>query len=258
MVRCVRRGPGSLYRRWRSVPYLFTRDRGEITRLLRARLPLRLSMAERLRLIRRFYTITHQVRAYHTQAELLRIAHEILLRAGRAPRVVEAGAAKGASTAKLSLATRLAGGELFIFDTFRGIPPNDEVHENLEGRRIVFREGAFTGRLAAVQRVVEQLGAPEVCRYYKGRFEETMPGFRSSLDVVLLDVDLLSSTRTCLVELFPQLRPDGVLFSQDGHLRAIVSMLAQERFWRDEVGVAPPVIRGLGTEKLLEIRPGRP
>lgn len=237
------------------MPYLFTRDREEILRFLGARLPIPLSLGDRLRLVRRFYTITHQVRAYHTQAELLRVAREILLRADRAPKVVEAGAGHGASTAKLSLATRLAGGELFVFDTFRGIPPNDEVHENLDGRRVVFREGAFLGRLAAVQKVVARLGAPEVCRWYKGLFEDTLPSLGDALDVVLLDVDLSSSTRTCLIRLFPQLRPDGVLFSQDGHLKAIVALLSEERFWREEVGVPPPEVRGLGTRKLLEIRP---
>lgn len=249
----MRRGLGSSYRKLRSVPYLFTRDRVEIIRLLRSKLPI--PLRERLRLVRRFYSTTHQVRAYHTQAEMLRVAHEILLRSGRAPKVLEAGAGKGASTAKLSYATRLAGGELFVFDSFRGIPANQEVHENLDGRRVVFHQGAFLGRLAAVEKVVARFGAPEVCRFHKGLFEDTLPGFHTPLDVILLDVDLLSSTRSCLVYLFPLLRPDGVLYSQDGHLKAIVQLLADERFWRDEVGVSPPQIRGLGTAKLLEIRP---
>ena len=46
-----------------------------------------------------------------------------------------------------------------------------------------------------------------------------------------------------------------MLFTQDGHLRAIVETLASERFWRDEVGVAPPAIEGLGERKMLAIRP---
>ena len=51
----------------------------------------------------------------------------------------------------------------------------------------------------------------------------------------------------------PRLRPGGVIFSQDGHLHAIVSLLADPAFWRSEVGVEPPRIRGLGRDKLLAI-----
>jgi len=82
-----------------------------------------------------------------------------------------------------------------------------------------------------------------------------MPLFRQPVDVALLDVDLLSSTRTCLQHHFPLVRPGGVLFTQDGHLRAVVDLLASEAFWRDEVGVEPPRIEGLGERKLLAIRP---
>ena len=200
----------------------------------------------------RFINITNHVRGYHTLAELLTVSQEILARPR--PVVVECGAGSGSSTAKLSLAVRAAGGELHVFDSFRGIPPNDEVHQNLDGRRVVFRPGAFTGRLQAVKRVVEAHGAPEVCHYYKGLFEETLPSFRRPLDVVLLDVDLLSSTRTCLRELFPQLQPGGVLYSQDGHLVAIVELLRDPEFWRG-LGLPPPAIDGLGRDKLLRLRP---
>ena len=70
---------------------------------------------------------------------------------------------------------------------------------------------------------------------------------------MLLDVDLAASTRDCVRWLYPRIRPGGVLLSQDGHLRATIELLGDECFWRDEVGVAPPAIHGLGTVKLLEI-----
>src|SRR5262249_48466099 len=80
--------------------------------------------------------------------------------------------------------------------------------------------------------------------------------FDRPVDVALLDVDLVSSVRTCLAHLVPRLRPGGVLFTQDGHLRGVVALLADDHFWRDEVGVAPPAIEGLGSRKLLTIVPG--
>ncbi|MCK6549752.1 class I SAM-dependent methyltransferase [Myxococcota bacterium] len=253
----MKRGPNSLYRRLKSVEYALTRDRRAIIEFLRTPFPGDLSLRERIAMIVRFFQITNAVRAYHTQDEQLRVATEILKRAGQPGlTVVECGAAKGASTAKLSLAVKRAGGRLLVFDSFRGIPENDERHTHLDGRTIVFRAGAFTGRLAAVKKVIEREGVIDVCELHKGWFDETLPKLDPALevDVVLLDVDLLSSTRTCIRELFPRLRPGGVLFTTDGHLVAIVELLRDERFWRDEVGVEPPrAIPGLGVEKMLAI-----
>ncbi|MCW5890993.1 MAG: class I SAM-dependent methyltransferase [bacterium] len=248
----VRRGPGTLYRRLQSLRFLLRRDRRAVLRFLATPYPA-LPLRGRLALVGRFVHTTNQVRAYHAQAEMLAVADAILRRSG--PTVVECGVAKGASTAKLSLATRIAGGHLHVFDSFQGIPANDERHHNTWGKPVVFRAGAFRGRLPSVRRTVARFGAPEVCTFHKGWFADTLPGFHPALDVVLLDVDLLASTRTCLVHLFPLLRPDGVLFSQDGHLEATAALLRDDAFWRDAVGVPPPRMRGLGSDRLVELRP---
>lgn len=249
------RGPGSLYRKLKSLQLLATRDRRAALSFLAARYPQPLPVLERVRLLGRMVETTNAVRCYHTQAELLAVVDAVFERAGRPGlTVVEAGAGKGASTAKLSLAASRAGGRLIVFDSFRGLPKNEEKHTRLDGSPVVFFGGAFPGRLPAVQRVVERFGSPKVCEYRKGWFEETMPGFSEPFDVALLDVDLLASTRTCLKHLFPRLRPGGVLFTQDGHLRAIVELLQSERFWREEVGVPPPRIDGLGERKMLALR----
>jgi O-methyltransferase len=250
----VRRGTGSVYRRAQSVRFLLGRDRAAVLAFLRAPYPVPVPLHVRLGLVRRFITTTNHVRTYHTQAEMLEVADCILQLADRPDlTVVEAGSGKGGSTAKLSLVTRLAGGRLVVFDSFRGIPPNEEVHRNLWGRRVEFRAGAFRGRLPSVRRAVARFGDPVVCDFRKGWFADTLPAFDGHVDVALLDVDLLSSTRTCLEHLVPRLRPGGVVFTQDGHLRAVVELLADARFWREDVGVGPPRIHGLGSTKLLAI-----
>ncbi|MDF1562793.1 MAG: macrocin O-methyltransferase [Deltaproteobacteria bacterium] len=252
--RLLRRGPGSLYRQGQSLRFLLTRDRREVLDFLRADYPLALSRRARLALLRDFLRTTHALRGYHTLEEMLRVCDRIFRRAGQGEVVVvEAGSGSGSSTAKLSLAVRKVGGRLLVFDTFQGIPENDERHEHLDGRPLVYRKGAFRGRLESVRRHVERFGAPEVCTFHKGLFEETLPGLDAAIDVALLDVDLIASTRVCTRHLFPLLKPGGVLFSQDGHIRATVELFADERFWREDVGVAPPAIPGLGEQKLLEI-----
>jgi O-methyltransferase len=250
----MRRGPGSFYRRMQSLRFAVGRDRAAIARFLRTDYPIALPLVARLGLVARFVRITNHVRTYHTQAEMLTVADRVLHLAGRPGlTVLEAGAGKGGGTAKLSLVARLAGARLVVCDSFRGMPPNDERHENIYGRTTEFRAGAFRGTLARVRRTVERFGAPETCEFVRGWFADTLPSLTRPLDVVLLDVDLLESTRTCVRWLFPRLRPGGVLFSQDGHLRATVALFDDPEFWRAEVGVAPPVVHGLGRAKLVEI-----
>ena len=249
----VKRGPGSLYRSFKSLEYLATRDRRAALELVLARDLHGVSIGARLGLIQRFVRATNAVRGYHTLTEMLRIARAILARTGGRPAVLEAGCGYGASTAKLSLAVRLAGGSLIACDSFQGIPENDERHELMDGRTTEFRAGAFRGRLASVRRTVEAFGAPDVCRFEKGWFEDVLPRIAGPLDVVVLDVDLVQSTRTCVKELWPRLRPDGVLFSLDGQLRATHELLADERFWRGEVGCEPPTVGGIGSSNLLTL-----
>jgi len=259
--RLFRRGPDTSFRKLQSIKFLLTRDRAAVGRFLRARYPLGLGVRDRLSLVRSFIGVTNAVRGYHTLAELLTVSDRVLRLAGRPGlTVVEAGAGSGSSTAKLSLVTEIAGGRLIVFDTFRGIPENDEQHHLLDGRPLRFARGAFRGRLGAVRRRVARHGAIGVCEFRKGLFEETLPQFDSLVDVALLDVDLLSSTRTCLRHLHPRLRTGGRIFSQDGHLRATHELLADEAFWRGFVGHEPPRIHGLDEAKLLEIEaspPGR-
>jgi len=251
----IRRGRGSLYRRLQSLRFLVGRDRRAVLAFLRARYPIDLPLLTRVRLVARFLHITNQVRAYHSQAQMLTVADQLLRLAGR-PRLtlVECGCCKGGGTAKLSLVAKLAGARLIACDSFRGMPPNEERHTDLLGRAMVFRAGAFRGRLREVQRTVAAFGAPEVVEYRKGWFADTLPQLDGPVDVAFLDVDLLESTRTCLVQLVPRLRPGGVIFTQDGHLRSIVALLGDQRFWREEVGCAPPEIPGLGRRKLLALR----
>jgi O-methyltransferase len=255
----LRRGPGTVRRRWESIRFLLTRDRDAVLSFVAAAHRSPPSLARRLALVRRCLRATHRLRGYHTLSEMLTVGAAILERAGRSDlTIVECGVGKGSSTAKLSHFVREAGGHLHAFDSFRGLPPNDERVVHLDGRVTEFRAGAFHGRFAEVGKNLARLGAADVVTLHKGGFADTLPAFDRPVDVALLDVDLVASTRSCLVHLYPRLRPGGVLFTQDGHLRGVVEVLADAAFWRNDVGVEPPVIEGLGARKLLAIEPRPP
>lgn len=192
------------------------------------------------------------VESAHTQEELLQVLDAILT--GPDGLVVEAGCWKGASTAKISLACREAGKRLAVFDSFEGLPENDEPHEtNIDGHEIHFHAGEYAGALELVKDHVAKYGDPGVCSFHKGWFSDTMPGLREPVSVAYIDVDLVLSTADCLKAIYPLLVPGGVVFSQDGHVPLVVDLLNSDDFWEKEVGVSKPRMTGLGTDKLVRI-----
>lgn len=251
--RFIKRGTGTWYRKYQSLKFLVTRDRDEVARFLRASYPFDFPLRDRLRFLADITKTTNAVRGYHTLEEILRVCHHIFLCAGRDDlTVVECGAGSGSSTAKLSLATKIAGGRLVVFDSFQGIPENDEQHHLLDGRELVFRRGAFKGRLTAVKKRVAEFGVPELCSFHKGLFADTLSAFDGHVDVALFDVDLISSTEQCTSHFYPRLRDGGAIFSQDGHLRATVDLYEREDYWAG-MPSPPPKIDGLGTGKMLRV-----
>lgn len=222
--------------------FLFDRDIG-------------VSFWKRLWLIKQFYVVTFCVESPHTQTEILAFVRTILTR----PRedrgvIVEAGCYKGSSTAKFSLAADLVGRDLVIFDSFQGIPDNSEPHnKNISGGIAKFKKGDYCGTLIEVKANLARFGRIDRCRFVEGWFEETLPHFREKVSAIYLDVDLASSTRTCLTYLYPLLEAGGALYSQDGHLPLVIEVFKDEQFWLNKVGCRKPYISGIGKTKLISM-----
>ncbi len=220
------------------------------------RLPL--PAAERRRLVRQLYRISSHVDCPHDESQILEVLATILTLPETVPGcLVEAGCYKGGSAAKFSHAARAMNRELVLFDSFAGLPevlaaPGAE-DRSIFGRKVAFKGGDWCGTLAEVQANVDRFGVPESCRYVAGWFEDTLPQFDQPIAAIFLDVDLASSTRTCLKHLYPLLSPGGCLFSHDGHLEPVVEVYADDRFWEEEVGCPRPEIHGLGTAAFLRI-----
>jgi O-methyltransferase len=250
-----------------SAEAVLTRPPYSIRRAIRERRDLRacaafvlnhalsISFSDRLRIVKELYAASFAIDSPHRQEEMLAFMRTILSLPPSTPSVVvEAGAYKGSSTAKFSLAAAFAGRELVVFDSFQGLPDNNEPHDrNIFGRPEKFAEGSYCGSIDEVKANVARFGRPEVCRFVPGWFEETMPNFRKSIAAIYMDVDLAASTRTCLKYLYPLLMNGGTLYSQDGHLPLVIDVFADTEFWRNEVGCQKPPIVGLGEKKLIWI-----
>ena len=155
---------------------------------------------KRAGLIRKIYAVSEQIDCRHEQTEILAFVKEILsLPAGRPGCIVEAGCFLGGSTAKFSLAAQFTGRELVVFDSFEGLPPNEEQHHvDIRGNPIEFTAGKYRGTLNQVRSNIARCGAVDVCRFVKGWFEESLPPFDEPIAALYLDVDLASSTQTCI------------------------------------------------------------
>jgi O-methyltransferase len=235
---------------------LRTRDGKSVLNFL-LRTDLNYEMRTRIGLLSGIYDVSRHVPCAHGESEILQFAVAILLTPASVPGVfVEAGCFKGGSTAKFSLFTRIAGRQLVVFDSFRGIPENTEVHgRNLHGDNVAFIKGDYSGSMEEVKENVRRYGDLSVCRFVEGYFEESMPGFREPVAGAYLDVDLASSTRTCLKYLWPLLSGGGKIYSQDGHLPLVLQVFADRQFWESEIGSAPPDrVFGAGREKVVWIQ----
>lgn len=200
--------------------------------------------------------VSANVDSPHTQEEILAFIEAILSLPSQLEGVIiEAGCYKGSSSAKFSLAAHLVKRKFFIFDSFQGLPQNSEPHDKtIFGGGAKFPEGRYCGTLEEVKANVKRFGHIESCTFVEGWHEDTLPKFKEKVAAVYIDVDLASSTRTCLKHLYPLLQPGGVCFSQDGHLPLVIEVFDDDNFWLNEVGCPKPLILGLGERKLICIK----
>lgn len=215
----------------------------------------KLSIRERIKLVKKLYVISINIDSSHTQKQMLEYIKAILsLPSGIEGVLVEAGCYKGSSTAKLSLAADMIGKDLVVFDSFQGLPEHNEPHDrNIYGVRTKLEKGGYRGTLEEVRENVRRFGKIDRCRFMEGWFDSTMPEFKKSVSAAFLDVDLASSTRTCLKYLYPLLETGGVLYSHDGDLPLVTEVYNDSVFWLKEVGCEKPLIKGLGKTKLIKV-----
>jgi O-methyltransferase len=211
-----------------------------------------LSVLQRTRLLWSFFWISVRVESPHTNRDILAFVCAMLRNRCVPGSYVECGCYKGSSTAKFSLVASLLGKKLFVFDSFAGIPENDEEHGfNIYGERTAFKKGDFAGGEREVRDNIRRYGALETCELVKGWFEETLPAFHETVSAAYLDVDLESSTKTCLKYLYPLLDRSGIIMSQDGHLPLVIRVFSDQDWWVSVLGTGAPTVAGLGTSKII-------
>lgn len=196
---------------------------------------------QRIYIVKRFRRIHRSVICAHSEAELLRIADEVL-RNGIEGDIIEAGVYKGGSTCKLSIVAKLTGRQLYACDSFEGLP-----QPNGEERTAGYSQGDYEGTMDEVKRNVKDYGEPSAVQLIRGWFDITLPSMKNKkFALVFVDVDLYSSTVTCLKNLWPPLQNGCRFFTHEARQLSTIGAFSDKRFWQENFGINPPGFIGAG------------
>jgi O-methyltransferase len=162
--------------------------------------------------------------------------------------VVECGCWKGGSTVNLSLICQITGRQLKVYDSFEGLPPptaGDIIAER--AFKDGFIPGAFGGSLEEVTENVRKYGAVDACKFYQGWYENTLPHHEGDIVMMFLDVDFYASLHDCLLNLWPSVVDDGVVFLDEYLNIPYCAVFYSEKYWEKYFSSAPPGLVGTGT-----------
>lgn len=204
---------------------------------------------KRIRLGGRFFLNTLRVRSGISYKLHLAMAMKLMeLPPNRTGVVVECGTWKGGLAVNLSLACRITGRRLWVFDSFQGLPP--ATIGDREARH--YQPGDFVGTMSEVRSNLQRFGALDVCQLVPGWFEDTLQdavkdSIGGSVVLAFVDVDLEASLDTCVRALWPALTPEGSLFIDEAVNTDYCALFYSERWWDDAFDRTPPGLIGAGT-----------
>jgi O-methyltransferase len=162
--------------------------------------------------------------------------------------VVECGTYKGCSASNLSLVCRAAKRKLYVCDSFEGLPEDDGSVHNYPDAQVYgfYQPGMYAGALEEVQANIGKHGALEVCEFVKGYFCDTLHTVPGPIAFAFLDVDLVSSTRDCIVHLWPKLIDGGYMYTDDAADMAVMKVWFDDAWWQEHLGCPAPGYVGSG------------
>lgn len=165
----------------------------------------------------RAYTLTSPERVH-----ALCKAVEHLCTHGIPGAIVECGVYRGGSMMAAALTLKRCGDtsrDLFLFDTFDGMPPPTDVDVDIDGRSASELPPSlrrWPSMAGVLDRMLSTGYPPERIHLVRGRVEETLPeSAPETIALLRLDTDWYESTRHEMIHLFPRLSPGGVLIVDD-------------------------------------------
>ncbi len=211
----------------------------------------------RQQLLNRFAAIHQEICCEHAPGEGFVLADAILRLKVPGP-VVECGCYRGGMTAKLSWVCDATDRELFVVDSFQGLPQPElyrghyhfyasrpDVIEKF-GESNHFKQGQYAASIDRVVANLSQHGKLSICRFVAGFFNDTLPRLQVNPALVWMDVDLIESARECLTWLWPRLQ-GSQFFTHEAFNETYIQGILDPKWWQDHLGENSPPIIGAAT-----------
>ena len=163
--------------------------------------------------------------------------------------IVECGSFEGASTSVLSIGAKLVDRKLIVYDSFEGLPdvetnePRYYPHLSVYG---YYLKGMYSATEEKVAKNIKLYGEIVNVEFRKGLFEDTLKKHQERIDFIFMDVDLSSSTKTCIKYLWPKLNENSYIFSDDACDMDVVKLWFDKEWWNKNFSIDPPGYIGSG------------
>lgn len=180
---------------------------------------------------------------------------------------VECGVWRGGSmmaAARTLLELNAGTRDLYLFDTYEGMPAPTEHDIDIDGVSVLERwnsqkRNRLTPRearasLEEVRQAMQRVGyEPSLVHFVKGMVEDTIPTEApDQIALLRLDTDYYESTRHEMFELYPRLAPGGVLIIDDyGHFKG-AEKAVREFF---EVAAEPILLHRIDYSARVGVKP---
>lgn len=163
--------------------------------------------------------------------------------------IVECGCFKGASTATLSIISKIIDRKLIVYDSFEGLPKSANktianfVHLKSKEN---YRKGMYRGTLNTVKNNIALYGNLDVCVFRKGLFNKSLPYHNEKIEFLFMDVDLPISTEICIKFLWKNLIDDSYVFTDDSCDMDNIKIWFDNQWWEKNLKIKAPGYIGSG------------
>ena len=209
-----------------------------------------LTKKERNELIRRINKILKNINSASSIQSLTILLKQILsIPKDTKGVIVECGSYEGASTCVLSIAAKLINKKLIVYDSFEGLPerevdkPRFYPHLSIYG---YYKKGMYAASLKNVEKNLKLFGEIQSVEFKKGLFENTMLDHNEEICFIFMDVDLTSSTKTCIKYLWPHLLDNSYVYTDDSCDMEVVKVWFDQSWWKENLNQDPPGYIGGG------------
>lgn len=200
-----------------------------------------LAFRDRVRLVVRFLEVDWNILNAHHPCEIAVICKALAERPARPGEIMlEAGCWQGGSSAKFSVASKMLGYQLRVYDSFEGV---EELPPEMKQKSYDY-SGEYSASEPLVRQHLAEYGEIGVCSFHKGWFAETLATnpVTVPIRVVYIDCDLAKGTKEALAGTIHSLVSDGWVFSQDFHIAPVRELLHDPATWK-QFGKSTPIIK---------------